>query len=112
MTETAQITVTRNDEQNRYEIHLDDTLGGFAEFSRERGMLVFFHTEIDPAYKGKGLGTTLVGEAMVDVAQRGEVVSPVCPFVKRYLSENDIPGLEVAASTDDGWRAGSAEPAT
>lgn len=112
MTDTEQITVTRNDERNRYEIHVGDTLGGFAEFSHERDMLVFFHTEVDPAYKGRGLGSILVGDAMADVAERGETVSPVCPFVKRYLRENDVPGLTVATPTDDTWRAGATEPQT
>lgn len=90
------LTVTRNDAESRYEIHVGDVLGGFTEFEQApNGELIFPHTEVDPAFKGRGLGSVLVGEAMKDVAARGERVVPLCPFVRRYLRENDVPGLDV-----------------
>lgn len=90
------LTVTRNDEAGRYEIHVDDVLGGFTKFRPDaQGRLHFPHTEVDPAFKGKGLGTTLVAEAMADLARRGETVVPHCPFVARYLRENEVPGLTI-----------------
>jgi predicted GNAT family acetyltransferase len=50
----------------------------------------------------------LVGEALADVAARGETVVPVCPFVVKYLRGNDVEGLDVAwrPTSDD---AGSAD---
>ncbi|MBU4464223.1 MAG: N-acetyltransferase [Actinobacteria bacterium] len=95
MTEsTPEITVTRNDEAQRYEIHVDGALGGFTEFTEgEGGSLVFPHTLVDPAFKGQGLGSILVGEALADTARRGEAVVPECPFVAHYLKGNDVPGL-------------------
>jgi len=90
------LTVTRNDAAGRYEIHVGDVLGGFTEFEADgRGRLAFPHTEVDPAFKGKGLGTILVGEAMKDVAARDETVVPLCPFVRRFLRETEVPGLTV-----------------
>lgn len=93
---TDENQVTRNDEAGRYEIHVAGVLAGFTEFRTDtRGRLVFPHTEIDPAFKGKGLGSILVSRAMTDAAARGETVVPRCPFVTRYLRENDVPGLSV-----------------
>jgi len=90
------LTVTRNDAAGRYEIHVGDVLGGFTEFEVDaQGRLVFQHTEVDPAFKGRGLATTLVSAAMTDVAARGETAVPLCPFVRRYLRENDVAGLDV-----------------
>ena len=90
-------TVTRDDDDHRYEIRLGGVLAGFAEFEVDRrGRLRFVHTEIDPAFEGRGLGSTLVREAMTDVARRGETVVPVCPFVASFLTRNDVPGLDVA----------------
>ena len=72
------------------------TVAGFAEFAPdEHGRLVFPHTEIHPAYGGRGLATRLVGAAMADVAARRETVVPECPFVVKYLQEHDVPGLDV-----------------
>ena len=100
MTET--LTVTRNDAAGRYEIHVGDALGGFTEFEADaRGRLVFPHTEVDPAFKGQGLATTLVRDALTDVAAHGETVVPLCPFVRRFLRENEVPGLDVD------WPSGS-----
>ena len=90
------LTVARNDKAGRYEIHVDDVLAGYTMFRRDpEGRLIFPHTEVDPAFKGMGLGTTLVAEAMADVAARGETVVPHCPFVARYLRENEVPGLQI-----------------
>lgn len=104
MTE-ATPTVVRNEAERRYEIHVGDTLAGFAEFRiDDHGRAAFTHTEVDPAFGGQGLGGTLVGEALADVAARGETVVPVCPFVVKYLRGTDVPGLDVL------WRTASAEP--
>lgn len=97
------LTVTRNDDLHRYEIHADDVLGGFTEYEEvEPGVLRFPHTVTDPAFRGKGLGKVLVSEAMKDVASRGQSVVPLCPFVRRYLRENDVEGLAVTWPPDDG----------
>lgn len=97
-------TVTRNDEKSRYEIHVGDTLAGFATFEvDEQGRAVYDHTEIDHAFAGRGLGSVLVGEALADAAARGETVVPVCPFVVKYLRRNEVPGLDVA------WRPTAGE---
>ncbi|KZE89547.1 GNAT family N-acetyltransferase [Microbacterium sp. TNHR37B] len=96
MSDDAEVTVDRNDEKNRYEIHVGDTLAGFTEFRPDaHGRLVLPHTEIDPAFGGRGLGSALVGRALDDIATRGESVVPVCPFVVKYLKSHDVPGLDV-----------------
>lgn len=92
----AELTVTRDDAEGRYEIHVDGVLGGFSEFRVDsRGRLVFPHTVIDPAFRGRGLSGVLIERAMADVAARGETVLPLCPVVTRYLREHEVPGLEV-----------------
>lgn len=93
----ATIHVVRNDAEGRYEIRVGDQVAGFTEFRPGReGSLVFPHTEIDPAFSGRGLASRLVGGAMADVAARGETVVPLCPFVVKYLRSHDVDGLDVA----------------
>ncbi|MBF4562732.1 N-acetyltransferase [Microbacterium sp. VKM Ac-2870] len=91
------IRIARNDEQHRYEILVDGEIAGFTEFEEDaEGRLVFPHTEIDPAYGGRGLGTKLVASAMADEATRGDVIVPECPFIVTYLQKHDVPGLQIA----------------
>lgn len=93
---SEQPTVTRDDDESRYEIRLGDVLAGFSEFRVDsRGRHVYPHTEIDPAFRGRGLAGTLVAEAMTDAAARGETVVPLCAVVGKYLQDNEVPGLTV-----------------
>lgn len=99
---TDELTVTRNDEAHRYEIRVGEELGGFLEFEPAgEGRTDLPHTEIDPAFKGRGLGSALAGEALSDLARRGDTVIPSCPFVAHYLGENEVPGLSVQWPEDD-----------
>lgn len=90
------ITVTRNDRTHRYELHLGDVLAGFTVFRIDAdGRLHFPHTEVDPAFRGRGLAQRVVADAMTDAAARGETVVPHCPVVTAYLQKHEVPGLTV-----------------
>jgi predicted GNAT family acetyltransferase len=91
----ARISVDRDDAARRYVIRVGDVTAGFSEFRADADRLRFVHTQIEPAFGGRGLATTLVAEAMADVAARGEEVVPLCPFVAKYLESHDVPGLVV-----------------
>ena len=54
----APTTVTA--EAGRYIIAVDGKTVGFADFADRDDQRVFYHTEIDPAYGGRGLATILV----------------------------------------------------
>lgn len=96
MAHDAAPTVTRNDEKNRYEIHVDGAVAGYTLVRVDgAGRTVLPHTVIDPAYEGQGLGKLLVADALADLARREDEVVPVCPFVARYLGSHDVPGLTV-----------------
>lgn len=95
-TTSDEIRVRRNDDAGRYEVWVGDVLAGFTEFTPDaRGRLRFPHTEVDPAFRGRGLAQIVVAEAMADEARRGETVVPLCPVVVKYLQEHEVPGLDV-----------------
>jgi len=107
---TPETHVTRDDATSRYEIRVGDVVGGFAEFLTSRsGRIIITHTELDPQFKGQGLGSILAGEALADLARRGDVVVPRCPFIAHYLKGHDVAGL-VVDWPDDGDAADSATP--
>jgi predicted GNAT family acetyltransferase len=77
----------RNDhEAHRYEIVEDGVVAGFAEYLAVKGdRIVFTHTEIDPAFEGRGIGSALIGAALQDARDRGQRIVPICPFVATYV---------------------------
>jgi predicted GNAT family acetyltransferase len=89
------ITVTRNDEESRYEIRADDVLAGFAAFDLRPGSIRFIHTEIDDAFQGQGLAGKLASAALTDAAASGEAIVPLCPYIARYLETHEIDGAEI-----------------
>jgi len=83
------VTITDNAAEHRFEIRLDGSLAGFADY-HDRGTRrrVFTHTEIDPAYEGRGLGSRLVRFVLDDARSRELDVIPVCPFVRSWLESH------------------------
>lgn len=95
----AETTVRDNPAARRYDIHVDapggEALAGFAEYrDRVSGTdastteRVFFHTEVDPAFGGRGLATILVREALDDARARNLTIVGVCPLVASFLKKH------------------------
>lgn len=79
--------VVRNPARRRYEIWSGDELAGYSAYRESGDSLVFTHTEIDSAFSGQRLGTTLVREALDDAVRRERTIVPLCPFVTRVLRQ-------------------------
>jgi uncharacterized protein len=79
----------RNDAQKRYTGAVEGRVAAFAEFIPTGELVVFTHTETDPAFEGQGVASTLVRWALDDVRERGLSVVPVCPFVKAYIGKHE-----------------------
>lgn len=96
----ADLKVIRDDEAARYELRLPDasqpgTLAGCIRFEQGQGRIRVIATEIDPAFRGQGLGDTLASETLADIARRGDTIVPLCPFVAAYLQKNEVAGAIV-----------------
>ena len=92
---TDEPTVTRNTETSRYEIHVGEVLAGFAEYKERDGEILFVHTEVDPAFQGKGLAAVLADQALADTAASGATIVPYCPYIARYLKRNEVAGANI-----------------
>ena len=79
-------TVSHNERRSRFEIVADGELAGFAHYDLSNGVATFDHTEVKPAFNGRGLGTTLVAGALDQVRRHGTwKVRATCPFVVTFL---------------------------
>ncbi len=85
----------------RYVLWVDGVAAGVADY-RDRGdALVFHHTEIDRARRGRGLGATLVRGALDDVRARGRTVVPTCWYVAEFVDLNPEYGNLLASDPHD-----------
>ena len=82
------ITVTDAPDKHRYEVRTDGELAGFAAYVSGQGVRVFTHTEVDPAYEGQGLGSTLARGALDDVRQKHVAAVPMCPFIASWIERH------------------------
>jgi predicted GNAT family acetyltransferase len=77
--------VVDNAELQRYEIRRDGQILGFAAYQKANRLMVFTHTEIEPAVEGQGIGGQLVRAALDHVRSQGLPVLPICPFVQEWM---------------------------
>ena len=82
------VEVRDNASEGRFEVVLDGTVAGFAAYQVRDTSLIFTHTEVDPAFEGKGLGSALVAGALDAVRERGGTVVPRCAFIKSYIERH------------------------
>lgn len=85
----ASITVTNSPDRERYVADIEGEVVGFTVYHIRHGGIYFFvHTEIVPGYEGKGIGETLVREALDDVHSMGGTIVPLCPYVAAFVQKH------------------------
>ena len=80
--------VADNPDEQRYEITVDGELAGFVEYHLRPGLIAFVHTEIDPRFEGRGIGSELARHVLDDAGARDLHVLPFCPFINGYLGKH------------------------
>jgi predicted GNAT family acetyltransferase len=85
--------VTNNRAAGRFELAVDGEVA-VLNYERRGDALVFVHTEVPPASRGRGLGEALVKAALEAARQEGVRVVPVCPFVRAYLQRHPQGGSD------------------
>jgi NAD+ kinase len=86
--DAADATVVDSFEQSRYEIVLGGEVAGVLHYRRHDGQVELAHTEIDPAFEGRGLAGRLASAALQDARVRATPVQVTCPFVTGYLERH------------------------
>jgi uncharacterized protein len=82
------IEVRDNPDVERYEASVDGQPAGFTMYRARPGLIAFVHTEVDEAFEGHGVGSTLVRFELDDARRRGLAVLPFCPFVNAYIERH------------------------
>lgn len=88
MSSVPDAVIADNPEAQRYEVHVDDALAGYAEYRLRPGLIAFTHTEIRDRFEGQGLAGRLIAFALDDARERGLDVLPFCRFVNSHIQRH------------------------
>ena len=90
-------TVVNVPEAHRYELQLDNERIGELAYRQRKDRIAFTHTNVNPAYEGRGFGSRLAEAALADARRQGLAVVPLCPFIAWYIEQHPEHGNQVAA---------------
>jgi predicted GNAT family acetyltransferase len=89
VTDVTDVQVTNNEAEQRYEARVDGELAGAAYYDSADDLIVFTHTEVDDAFEGHGVGSTLARAALDDVRADGRRrVIARCPFIRGWIDRH------------------------
>ncbi|WP_237571177.1 GNAT family N-acetyltransferase [Mycolicibacterium lacusdiani] len=88
MTDKTGAPVTVSEEPGRFTIAVDGRTVGLADYHDRGGQRVFPHTEVQPEFEGRGLGTILVAEALRVTREEGLRIVPSCSMVAHYIQKH------------------------
>ena len=87
-TDAAEFTVADAPSRQRFEIRDGERVAGFTTYRRRGNVLALIHTEVEPEYEGKGVGSRLISAALETAREDGAMVLPFCPFVRAYIAKH------------------------
>ena len=80
--------------EGKYTIAVDDETVGLAAVADRDNQRVFYHTEVDEQFGGRGLASIGIKEALEATRAEAKRVVPVCPtvadFIKKRPEFNDV----------------------
>lgn len=80
------VSVTNNAVRRRFEALVEhEKVAGFVEYQETSELVVLTHTEVDPGFEGRGIGSVLARAALDDVRARGLQALVICPFILGWL---------------------------
>jgi predicted GNAT family acetyltransferase len=82
----AAATVTEH--RDRFTIEVDGKTVGVADFYDRDGRRVFPHTEVLPHFRGRGLATIMIAEALRSTRAAGLRIVPSCWAVAEYIDQH------------------------
>ncbi|MFV0426461.1 MAG: GNAT family N-acetyltransferase [Beutenbergiaceae bacterium] len=85
---TEQVEVRQVADKHQFQILLDGVLVGHIDYSEQGVVRAMPHTLVDPAYRGRGLATRLIKEALDHTRAEGLAVLPICPAIAAYIERH------------------------
>ncbi|MBX3256627.1 MAG: N-acetyltransferase [Chitinophagaceae bacterium] len=74
-------TVVLNNNKGEVQVFSDDIKAGFMDIAIKDTRLTVFHTEVAPAYEGKGFAKLLLARLVSYARENNLQIVPLCPYV-------------------------------
>ena len=71
-----------------FTVEVEGQTVGLARFVERGDDRVFVHTEVEPAFGGRGLATMLIAQALAATRTDGRRIVALCPMVAAYLKKH------------------------
>jgi len=86
MSSGTAVEVRDNPDESRFEAYVDGRLAGYSAYVVGAGALNIVHTEVDDAFEGQGVGSSLVRQMLDQLRERSDLkVTASCPFVRAWM---------------------------
>ncbi|MBO0853320.1 MAG: N-acetyltransferase [Nocardia sp.] len=86
------VTFAHNTAAPRYEIYIDGTLAGYADYTEtiesDKRIRDINHTLTFPEFRGRGVAAQVVEYALADCRVGGFAVIPTCWYVEKYIGDH------------------------
>lgn len=85
------VLVSNDETRQAYTVTVEGNTVGRAFFVKSKEddkARIFYHTEVEEEYGGRGLAGLLVQESLTDSREKGATVVPVCPVYVKYLEKH------------------------
>lgn len=86
----SEITVSRNEEDSRFEAFGGGQLLGYIEYTVDGKVMDLPHTLVLPEFEGQGVGSALVRQTldMIRAIDSDMRVKPTCPFIDVWIKRH------------------------
>ncbi len=88
MDSNPQLILSDHVEASRFELRADGELVGFVDYRADGANLRLVHTEVVPAFAGKGMGGKLARAVLDEVRARSVQVRPTCEFLATWIERH------------------------
>jgi predicted GNAT family acetyltransferase len=80
--------LTHDHALRRFDLAQDGVPVAHALYEERGGRLAIYHTEVDRALRGRGVGAELVSRVLDEVRSTGKSVIPACAYVRSFIADN------------------------
>jgi predicted GNAT family acetyltransferase len=84
----SDIIVLRNADTGFYIATKDGRDIAHIRFEEVDGRVVLLATTVEPEFRGRGIATALIADALDDIRQRGKRVTVYCPVIAAFIAGN------------------------